>query len=178
MDIATLLKFVHVVLAILWIGGGMCLILLGGFIGRNAPPAAVMALVRHVALYAPRVFVPSSVLVLASGLALVLVAGWAWEAWVVLGLAGVAFTALFGARVLGPLADRAVAQADAGDEVLGARTGRQLLRLARIDYVVQFAIVFLMVAKPGWSDAGVLAAVGVAVAGGVALFALRAPAAA
>lgn len=130
MDVATILKFLHVVLAILWLGGGMCLILLGTFIGRAATPAAVMAVVRHVALYAPRVFIPCSVLVVVTGVALVLAAGWAWEAWVVLGL-------------------------------------------ARLDYVVQFAIVFLMVAKPGWSDVGVLVGVAAAALAGVVLVGLR-----
>lgn len=169
MDTAILLKFAHVALAILWLGGGMCLILLGVFLGRNPAPAAVMAVVRHVAIYAPRVFIPASVLVLVSGAALAWLAGWGWPSWVVLGLAGVAFTGVFGARVLGPMADRSVALADAQGDAAGVPEGLRLLRLAKFDYVVQFSIVYLMVAKPGWSDIGTLAVLAaLIVAGGLA----------
>jgi uncharacterized membrane protein len=168
-DAFLILKFVHVSLAILWLGGGMCLILLAAFLGRNPADDRLMTIVRLVAIYAPRVFVPSSVLVLLSGIGTVHLGGFGWQAWVILGLAGVAFTGLFGARVLGPLADRAVRAAEAGGDAAGAADGRRLLRLARFDYVVQFAIVYLMVVKPGWDDIAPLALVAVAIAAGAAL---------
>jgi uncharacterized membrane protein len=178
-DAAIILKFAHVALAIIWLGGGMCLILLGTFLGRDPAPAAVMTVVRQVAVFAPRVFIPASVLVLASGAALAWIAGWGWSAWVVLGLAGIGFTGVFGARVLGPMAERAVTLADTQGDAAGAPVGLRMLQLARFDYVVQFAIVFLMVAKPGWSDAATLAVPALLVAGGgLAFLRAAAPAAA
>jgi uncharacterized membrane protein len=178
-DPVTLLKFAHVALAIIWLGGGMCLILLGALLGRDPAPAAVMAVVRHVAIYAPRVFIPASVMVLASGAALAWLADWGWPAWVVLGLAGIAFTAVFGARVLGPMADRAVALADTQGDAAGAAVGLRMLQLAKFDYVVQFSIVYMMVAKPGWADVVTLAVLAVLIAaGGLAFLRPGRPAAA
>lgn len=169
MDTFLILKFLHVSLAIIWLGGGMCLILLGVFLGRNPTPDRVMTIVRLVAVYAPRVFIPASVLVLLTGIAAVHYGGYGWDAWVILGLGGVAFTGVFGGKVLGPMADTAVAQAATGGDAAGAATGMRLLTLAKFDYVVQFSIVFLMVVKPGWGDILPLGLVAAAIAAGAVL---------
>lgn len=170
MDTYLILKFLHISFAILWLGGGMCLILLGVALGRDPAPDRVMPVVRQVAFYAPRVFVPSSIVVLLTGVAAVLNGGLGWDAWVILGLCGIAFTGLFGGFVLGPMADRAVKAAEVSGDAAGAAIGLRLLQSAKFDYVVQFGIVFLMVVKPGWSDLTPLGLVAVAVAAGAALF--------
>jgi len=157
MESLVVVKFVHVVLAIVWLGGGFALMLAGGLIGRKGRPAEVLGLLRIVSLLGPRLFLPASLATLASGLTLVLLGGLGWAAWVVLALAGIAFTAGFGALVLGPGADAALALADRGNPAAAVVQARRLFRLARLDYAVQFAIVFLMVAKPGWSEVAVLA---------------------
>lgn len=174
MDLYVMLKFGHVAAAVVWLGNGSALVLLGMILSRRGDAQGFMALIGNVALLGPRLFLPASIATLLTGVALVLVGGHGWPAWVVLGLAGIAFTALFGALVLGPSAERAVAMAARVGARVAQADGRRLLRLAKFDYVVQFAIVFVMVAKPGWDQPGALMAAAMAILAGAVAF-LQAP---
>jgi uncharacterized membrane protein len=152
MDLAITLKFAHVLAAILWVGGGFAVIIAGILLAGRSTADAQLAVVRAVTILAPRLFVPASILTLATGVALLFVAGWGWQPFTVLGLAGVLFTASFGALVLGPSCEKALKTADAWGAVSALPILRRTQRLAMLDYAVQFAIVFLMVVKPSWSD--------------------------
>ncbi|WP_135448426.1 MULTISPECIES: DUF2269 family protein [Tabrizicola] len=164
MDLVALLKFSHVIAAVLWVGGGFSMILATTLMARHAGAQAQMAVVRAAVLMAPRLFVPVSVFTLASGVALLFLAGWGWQPFTVLGLAGVLFTAGFGAIVLGPSCERALKLEETAGPDAALPLLRRIQRLAAIDYAIQFAIVFLMVVKPGWQDVGVLAGLAVVVA--------------
>lgn len=164
MDHLTFLKFVHVCAAVLWVGGGFAMILAGFLLAGRSTAETQLSLVRAIVLLAPRLFIPASLVTLASGVALLVLAGWGWQPFTVLGLAGVIFTAGFGALVLGPSCERALKL----EQTHGARVALPLLRrtrrLASLDYAVQFAIVFLMVVKPGWQDFAIFAGLGIIVA--------------
>lgn len=164
MDLATLLKFAHVFAAVLWVGGGFTMIIAGIVLAGRSTAETQLAVVRATVLLAPRLFVPFSVFTLASGVALLFVAGWGWQPFTVLGLAGVIFTAAFGALVLGPSCDRAVKLADTHGAETAIPALRRLQRLAMMDYSVQFAIVFLMVVKPSWSDFAVFGGISAIIA--------------
>jgi uncharacterized membrane protein len=152
MDLISLLKFAHVIAAVLWVGGGFTMILAGVVLAGRSPAETQLAVVRATVLLAPRLFVPLSVFTLASGVALLFAAGWGWQPFTVLGLGGVLFTAGFGALVLGPTCEKAVQIEATNGAAAALPTLRRLQRLAAMDYAVQFAIVFLMVVKPGWQD--------------------------
>lgn len=160
MDITLLLKFVHVTAAILWIGGGFTLLLTGMLRLGKASADELLGLIRTVAFLGPRLFMPVSLVTLASGVTLLVLAGWGWQAFTVLGLAGVVFTALFGMLIIGPSAERAVNLAETRGAPAALPELRRIFRLAKLDYAVQFAIVFLMVVKPGWGEVAVLAGLG------------------
>jgi uncharacterized membrane protein len=164
MDFATILKFVHVAAAVLWVGGGFAMILTGLLMTGRSSAEAQLALVRATTLLAPRLFIPVSIITLASGFALVFVAGWGWQAFTVLGLAGVLFTAGFGMFYLGPACERALKIEETQGAAAALPQVNRLQRLAMIDYAVQFAIVFLMVVKPGWQDVAVLAGLAAVIA--------------
>lgn len=155
MDLSSLLKFAHVLAAVLWVGGGFTMIMAGMVLAGRSSAQTQLAVVQAVVLLAPRLFVPASVFTLASGLALLFVAGWGWQPFTVFGLAGVLFTAGFGAMVLGPSCERALRVANAHGAEEAIPSLRRVQRLALMDYSVQFAIVFLMVVKPSWSDLAV-----------------------
>jgi uncharacterized membrane protein len=152
MDFATILKFAHVLAAILWVGGGFAIIIAGIVLAGRSTAQTQLAIVQTVVLLAPRLFIPASVFTLASGVTLLFVAGWGWQPFTVLGLAGVLFTATFGFVILGPSCQKALKTADAWGAVSALPMLRRIQRLALMDYAVQFAIVFLMVVKPGWQD--------------------------
>ncbi|WP_374376462.1 DUF2269 family protein [Tabrizicola sp.] len=160
MDFATLLKFAHVFAAVLWVGGGFTVIIAGIVLAGRSPAETQLAVVRATVLLAPRLFIPASIFTLASGVTLLFVAGWGWQPFTVLGLAGVIFTAGFGTFILGPSCERAVKTADDWGATSALPVLRRTQRLAMIDYAVQFAIVFLMVVKPGWSDLAVFGGIG------------------
>jgi uncharacterized membrane protein len=164
MDFATLLKFAHICAAVLWVGGGFTVIIAGLLLAGRSTADTQLAVVRATVLLAPRVFVPASIFTLASGVALLFVAGWGWQPFTVLGLAGVIFTASFGALVLGPSCEKALRTADAWGAVSALPILRRTQRLAMMDYSVQFAIVFLMVVKPSWSDFAVFGGIGAIIA--------------
>ncbi|MDP3262000.1 MAG: DUF2269 family protein [Tabrizicola sp.] len=152
MDFATTLKFAHVLAAVLWVGGGFATIVAGIVLAGRSTAQTQLAIVQAVVLLAPRLFIPASIFTLASGVALLFVAGWGWQPFTVLGLAGVLFTAGFGAIVIGPSCERALKLADTHGAEAAIPSLRRVQRLAMMDYAVQFAIVFLMVVKPSWSD--------------------------
>lgn len=152
MDFATTLKFAHVLAAVLWVGGGFTIIFAGIVLAGRSTAQTQLAIVQAVVLLAPRLFVPASIFTLASGVTLLFVAGWGWQPFTVLGLAGVIFTAGFGATVLGPSSERALKLAETHGAEAAIPPLRRVQRLALMDYAVQFAIVFLMVVKPTWSD--------------------------
>jgi hypothetical protein len=76
----------------------------------------------------------------------------------------VLFTATFGALVLGPSCERALKLADTHGADAAIPALRRVQRLAIMDYAVQFAIVFLMVVKPSWSDFAVFGGIAAIIA--------------
>jgi uncharacterized membrane protein len=152
MDIYLIVKFVHVVSAVVWLGGGFALLLLASVQVEKAEPARIMAVIAQVAYLGPRLFLPASILTLLSGLSAVYLGGFGWHAWIVFGFGGIAVTTLLGALKLGPMSDRVVALAKHKGPHAALSDAMTLIRLARFDYVMQFSIVFLMVAKPDWQD--------------------------
>ena len=164
MDFVTALKFAHVLAAVLWVGGGFTPIIAGIVLAGRSSAETQLAVVRAIVLLAPRLFIPASVFTLASGVTLLFAAGWGWQPFTVLGLVGVIFTAGFGATVLGPSYKRAVKTADNWGAVSALPILRRTQRLAMMDYAVQFAIVFLMVVKPGWSDFAIFGGIGSVIA--------------
>ncbi|MCU0905669.1 MAG: DUF2269 domain-containing protein [Tabrizicola sp.] len=170
MDLSTTLKFLHVLAATLWVGGGFSIILASIVMVGRSSAEAQFNFIRATVLLHPRLFVPVSLITLTSGLALLFVAGWGWEPFAILGVAGVLVTAGVGLLVLGPAGDRALKiEAEKGAQVALPHL-RQVQRLALMDYTIQFSIVFLMVVKPAWND--------IAVLGGLALVIVLAIAAA
>lgn len=157
MEIYSLLKFIHVVSAIVWVGGGFLLVLLGVLARRARSEGDLMAVLRQMGVIGPRLFMPASLVTLASGLAAVVVGGLAWEAWLVLGLAGILMTAVFGHFVLRPRAERAMTfLSDRHRRSDGISASAGLFALARIDLAMLLSVVALMVLKPGWDDIAIL----------------------
>ena len=108
MDPYLILKFVHVAMAILWVGGASILTLLVVILLSRGDDEATMTGVSYVALLGNRVFAPVGLATIASGLTLGWLGGWFWPAWTVLAIAIVACTFVLGAAVLGPTCERSV----------------------------------------------------------------------
>ena len=143
--------FVHISAAIVWIGGAVVAQVFGILAKRSGDPAQGAAFGQVMSFIGPKVFAPAALVVLISGAFLSEDGNWDWsEPFVWLGIIGwaiVAFTAFaYLTRAMGRVGARMAAEGPSPE--LGAEVDRLVL-LARVLIVVLFAIVFVMVVKPG-----------------------------
>lgn len=97
-------------------------------------------------------FTPLSVLVLLLGIALVQEGDWGFgNAWIILGLLGIAATIATGAGYLGPQMGKLaeLIRTDGPDAASVQARIATILNVARIDSVVLILIIFVMVTKVG-----------------------------
>ncbi|MBV9214118.1 MAG: DUF2269 family protein [Actinobacteria bacterium] len=151
-NLYTVLKTVHVLAAVTWLGGaGMIVILISRARRSRDDPGRLAHLMREVSVLGPRVFAPSSLILLITGVILIYDFGWAYDAWIILAYLGWAATFVTGNFFLGPSATKANAALDAkgpsDPETL--QYIDRVLTVARIDQVVLALMVIDMVIKPG-----------------------------
>jgi uncharacterized membrane protein len=173
MDLYELLKLAHIGATIVWIGSGLGLLVLFAAAEAWHDENDVLRVVKGASILGPTLSVPSGLIVLATGLGLAWGGGFGWEAWIVLSLLGVAAVFALGAGVVGPRLEWATLVWERDDDRAGALAcGRRAMRIARLDQVIQFTVLALMVTRPGWEDVGALAMLGV-LATGAAVLVLR-----
>jgi uncharacterized membrane protein len=146
-----LFKTVHIVFAVIWIGGGFLLTLLGIIAERKNDPQEMAIVARQAAMVGEKLFAPAGLIVFAMGVAMMVNTNWGWgRFWIVAGLVGYAVTFLTGIGILAPLAKKITASVDTN----GATHPETLALVKRIMLVVRFDIAMLllviadMVTKP------------------------------
>jgi uncharacterized membrane protein len=179
-DWYTLFKFLHVVAAVIWIGGAFIMIVLGARADRAKDDTELVSVVRQVAWSAERIYVPASVATLVFGV-IVTTLGALWgNLWVILGLVGVAATIALGVIVLTPRAKKVEAGfASSGAAPATVAVSREILTIAKFDAVLLFTVVADMVLKPQAGDWITLGLMAVAIVAAAAVWltpALRRPA--
>ena len=143
--------FVHVLFAIVWIGGGITINVLMTLASRAKDSGVIGALTRHAGWIGNRVFAPASLVLLLFGILAAGEGNWDYDAWWVrLGFAGwvAAFVVSFG--FLSPESARIgrLAAAEGPSPALAARV-RRLTLVSRLVLVLLVAVVFVMSTKPG-----------------------------
>jgi uncharacterized membrane protein len=143
--------FVHVVGVIVWLGGATVAQVFGLLAQRAGDPLRSAAFGRDMAFIGPKIFLPASVVVLVSGVLLTEDGNWPWsEPFILLGIVGwtavslIAFAYL--TRAMGRVGARMAAEGPSPE--LGSEVNRLVL-LARLLILVLFAVVFVMIVKPG-----------------------------
>ena len=173
MDIYSLFKFLHVASAVVWVGAGLGLVILGVAAERRSDRPEFARVIQNVIFMAPRVFVPASIAALVFGVIAAFMSAGFTYLWIWIGIVGFAATFTTGNFFLKPRADKVsaiIAKEGASDGALAV--GHELLQVAKFDYVMLFVVIADMVFKPGAGDWPVLALMAVAVAaGGVAFLA-------
>ena len=170
MDLYTVAKFLHIALAVAWLGSAFGLTLLAAVAVRRDDGDAITSVAKNAEVLAKLVFIPSSLLILALGVYMVWVQWGFTEAWIVVGIAGVVMTFSIGAGILSPMINK-LAEIEPGPEKQALTV--RLLRSARADLIMLFVILWDMVSKPAWSDATELLIMLAIVALGAALFLRR-----
>jgi uncharacterized membrane protein len=170
MDWYAIFKFLHVVAAVCWVGGGVVLMFQGLVAARANDTSAQMVVVKQTAGLTNNWFIPASMATLIFG-AITATLGGNWsEAWVVLGLAGFAATFCTGFFGIRPLAE-SIAKAESEGRNAGDYGGK-MLQIAKFDYVMLFTVIADMVLKPQWSDLVTIGIMAVVLAVGAVLFLL------
>jgi uncharacterized membrane protein len=150
-DLYEWLLLLHILGAIVWLGGLVVLNVLATLAVRGGEPATVARFVANLRVVGPLTLAPSMAAVIGFGIWLVLDSG-AWEfgqawIWVALILFGAAF--LVGAGFQGRAAIAAQRAAESGDH---REAARQLVRWSwgmRLILVLLVVVVWDMVFKPG-----------------------------
>jgi uncharacterized membrane protein len=143
--------FLHVLGAIVWIGGATAIQVFGILTKRAADPAKSAFFAGNVSFAVMWVFLPASLTVIVSGVGLTETGFWDWgEPFIVAGLVLWAIVSLVAFGFLGRALGRAGAQlaADGPSPALALRL-RNLVWLSRALLAVLVVIVFLMTVKPG-----------------------------
>ena len=146
-----LFLFAHLVFVITWLGTDVAVQVLS-FRTLAASPQRQVDFMRDVEWLGQRLLIPASLLVLVFGFLLVNEIGYAVaDTWILLALAGFAFSFVLGAGFLGPETGRIgrlVDERGAEDPEVSRRI-RRILLFSRVELVVLIAIVLDMVLKPG-----------------------------
>ena len=147
-----LLLFVHVLAAVVWIGGALSLQLLAIRAERSPDGGRVANIATEAEWVGSRIFLPASIVLLLAGIGLTLEGDWGFTTlWVLLGLIAYGLSALTGSLFLGPESGRIgkmIAEVGPQDPEVIARIKRIFL-VSRIELVVLLFIVFDMTVKPG-----------------------------
>lgn len=152
MTLYEFLKFVHILAAVVWVGGALTVQVISLRVMRAGDPSRKAALAGELEWVGTRVFTPASGILLLFGIFLVLEGNWGFdEPYVGAGILIWLLSTVTGSGFLGPELGRIQKMADAeGPEspTVTARVNRLLL-VSRIDLVLLVLAIFLMVVKPG-----------------------------
>jgi uncharacterized membrane protein len=148
------LKFVHVLFAVVWVGGACTVQVYALLATRTNDPFKVASFAKDTEFVGMRIFLPASLILLVSGIFTIHDSSGAWgygQGWVQFGLAVIALSILVGAGYLGPEAGR-IGKATEAEGVDSPRVQARIRRIflvSRIELVFLLAVVFDMVVKPG-----------------------------
>lgn len=162
MDWYSIVKLLHVMAALIWVGGGFAMMVNGTLADRAGDDEATMRAIRLSSDLGGLLMVPASLLTLVFGIVMC----WFWtgftDLWIIIGLAGYAATFLIGLLIFKPTSER-LAEMVKRDGITPAALGegRRMMKIARFDYSVMLVVVADMVLKPASSDTVVLTAMAV-----------------
>jgi uncharacterized membrane protein len=147
-------KFVHVLSAVVWVGGACTVQVYALLATRTNDPLRVAAFAKDTEFVGTRIFLPSSLILLVSGIFTLHDSSGLWsfsQGWVQFGLVVVALSIMVGAGYLGPESGR-IARATEAKGVESPEVQERIQRIflvSRVELVLLLAVVFDMVVKPG-----------------------------
>ncbi|MGH2805859.1 MAG: DUF2269 family protein [Actinomycetota bacterium] len=142
----------HILGAIVWIGGGVTMAVLTERARRANDTARVVSLVDDSEWMGMRFFFPASLVLLVAGILLVIIGQWPWSTpWVVIGIAGFVASAVLGSAFVSKTAKQVhelIGQRGTDDPDVRSGLDRLVL-LSRVDLVILLLVVLDMTLKPG-----------------------------
>ena len=146
----TLLLYVHIICAVIWVGGAVYAQLLALRVNRSPDPSELPNLARHIEYIGTRVFLPAALLLFVAGSVMTLQAWSFGRLWIAISVALWVLSAVVGAVYLGPRVKRAAELFEA--EGPTSEAGRELINrlfvVSRLELIWFAVIVALMTFKP------------------------------
>ncbi len=170
MDFYTIFKFLHVLCALAWVGGGLTLLAAGIMAARTSDNATMFGVLGVMNKLGKSWFVPASFLTVVFGAITATFGGMWGDLWVLLGLAGFASTFFTGLLLLEPTGRKIGALLEAGETDAALAAGRRVMNIGKFDYTVMLMVIVDMVLKPGFTDFVTIAVMAVAVIAGAIVF--------
>jgi uncharacterized membrane protein len=147
----SLFKAVHVLGAVIWVGGGVS-IMIHAIRGQRAyKPEDIVTVAKQAAFMGEKVFAPVGLLTFLMGIAMMLNTNWGWgHFWIVAGLIGYASTFIVGIGVLSPMAKKIDESAEKNGPTHPETIAliERIMFIARFDVAVLMLVVLDMVTKP------------------------------
>jgi uncharacterized membrane protein len=144
------LKFGHILMAIVWVGGAIAMQLLASRVQRVGTRAQLVEMTGHIEFVATRLFIPASLILLILGIWMVSLRWSFGQTWIILGIAMFLYSFLSGSIYLSPQMRKVktvVERKGPDSDEVAVLAGRIFL-VSRIELVFLVLIVLDMVLKP------------------------------
>ena len=146
-----LLLFIHIVCAVIWVGGAAYAQLLALRVSRSPDPSELPRLARNIDFIGSRVFGPAAVLLFVAGVGMTLQA-WSFDqTWIAVSVVLWVLSVVTGAAYLAPRVKRAAElfEAEGPTSPAGRELIDRLFLVSRVELVSFAVIIALMTFKPG-----------------------------
>jgi uncharacterized membrane protein len=144
-------KTIHVLGAVVWVGGALMLNVLAFFALRSALPGRRAEFAHEAEKVGMRLFAPAGLILVVMGFILVHQGHWGYHTWVILALVAYGLSFLTGIAFLGPESGRIakVIQTEGPDSPAVAARIDRILLVSRVELAILLLVVVDMVLKPG-----------------------------
>jgi len=173
----TFFKSVHVVTAVIWVGGAAMIQAYAFRILRTGDGKRQADFAKDTEIVGTRVFIPAALILFLAAIAMMVNLDWSWsQNWIVLGVIAFGLSFALGAGFLGPEGGRIaklIEQQGPDSPAVQARI-RRILTISRCELVVLLTVIVNMVVKPVGQDGwfwGILLAMLVGIAAVLAFYA-------
>ena len=173
----SLFKSIHVIAAVIWVGGAAMIQAYAFRILRTGDGRRQADFSKDTEVVGMRVFVPASLILFLAAIAMMVNLHWSWnQNWIVLGLIAFGLSFVLGAGFLGPEGGRIaeLIEREGPDSPAAQARIRRILTVSRCELIVLLTVIVNMVVKPvgqnGWFW-GMLVVMLLGIAGVLALYA-------
>jgi len=147
----SLFKAVHVLGAVIWVGGGVT-IMIHAIRGQRAyKPEDIVTVAKQAAFMGEKVFAPVGLVTFLMGIAMMINTSWGWgHFWIIAGLIGYASTFIVGVAILSPLAKKIDESAEKNGPTHPETIAliNRIMLIGRFDVAILMLVVLDMVTKP------------------------------
>ena len=146
-----LLKFLHVLGVIVWLGGLFMMLIISGRFMRTRESGVMRAISEQGKFLGMSVFGPATGTVLITGIGMVQVGNLSFGSlWIMWGIVGMVLSAIVGGAIAGRMAARLSDRVTAGqfDVTTAAAIQRRIKVVGTVNLLILVSVVFAMVFKP------------------------------